>query len=113
MSHAARKEANAALKLSPSLDAYLVLGRLDLAANHMDDASREIGEALKIDPGQRNREGTEPADRGEVREESSNDGSEPCLSKCVDSSSVNASGLIAIGLICLSARATMRSAACR
>jgi tetratricopeptide (TPR) repeat protein/TolB-like protein len=47
---AARKEANAALKLSPSLDAYLVLGRLDLASNHMDDASRNVGEALKIDP---------------------------------------------------------------
>jgi tetratricopeptide (TPR) repeat protein len=46
----ARKEANAALKLSPSLDAYLVLGRLDLASNHMDDASRNVAEALKIDP---------------------------------------------------------------
>ncbi|MGA8740784.1 MAG: tetratricopeptide repeat protein [Terracidiphilus sp.] len=50
-SGAARKEANAALKLSPSLDAYLVLGRLDMAANHMDDANRDVGEALKIDPG--------------------------------------------------------------
>jgi tetratricopeptide (TPR) repeat protein len=49
--NAARKEANEALKLSPSLDAYLVLGTLDLAANHMDDASRDVGEALKIDPG--------------------------------------------------------------
>jgi tetratricopeptide (TPR) repeat protein len=48
---AARSEANAALKLSPSLEAYLVLGRLDLAANHMDDASREAGQALKLDPG--------------------------------------------------------------
>jgi tetratricopeptide (TPR) repeat protein/TolB-like protein len=48
---AARKEANAALKLSPSVDAYLVLGRLDMAANHMDDASRDVVEALKIDPG--------------------------------------------------------------
>src|SRR3974390_3047718 len=34
---AARKEANAALQLSPSLDAYLVLGRLDLAGNHSGD----------------------------------------------------------------------------
>ena len=49
----ARREANAALKLSPSVDAYLVLGRLDLAANHTDDASREIGAALKLDPGSR------------------------------------------------------------
>jgi len=46
----ARKEANAALQLSPSLEAYLVLGRLDLASNHMDDASRDIAGALKIDP---------------------------------------------------------------
>jgi tetratricopeptide (TPR) repeat protein len=49
--NAARKEANEALKLSPSLDAYLVLGRLDLAANHIDDASRDVREALKMDPG--------------------------------------------------------------
>ena len=47
---AARKEANAALNLSPSLDAYLVLGRLDMAANHMDDATRDVNEALKLDP---------------------------------------------------------------
>lgn len=46
----ARREANAALKLSPSLDAYLVLGRLDLAANRVDDAGRDVGEALKLDP---------------------------------------------------------------
>jgi tetratricopeptide (TPR) repeat protein len=49
----ARREANTALKLSPSLDAYLVLGRLDLVANHMDDASRDVGEALKLDPASR------------------------------------------------------------
>jgi tetratricopeptide (TPR) repeat protein len=51
--NAARTEANRALELSPSVDAYLVLGRLDLAANHMDDAAREIGDALKLDPGSR------------------------------------------------------------
>ncbi len=50
---AARKEANRALELSPSVDAYLVLGRIDFAANHMDDAAREIGDALRIDPGSR------------------------------------------------------------
>jgi tetratricopeptide (TPR) repeat protein len=50
---AARNEATAALKLSPSLDAYLVLGRLDLDANHVEDASRDVGEALKLDPGSR------------------------------------------------------------
>jgi tetratricopeptide (TPR) repeat protein len=50
---AARKEANAALEIAPTVEAYLVLGRLDIAANHMDDASREIGQALKLDPGSR------------------------------------------------------------
>jgi tetratricopeptide (TPR) repeat protein len=49
----ARKEANAALGLAPSVDAYLVLGRLDLAANHIDDATKDIGEALKLEPGSR------------------------------------------------------------
>jgi tetratricopeptide (TPR) repeat protein len=49
----ARKEANVSLELAPSVDAYLVLGRLDLAANHMDDATKNIGEALKLDPASR------------------------------------------------------------
>lgn len=49
----ARKEANVALQIAPSADAYLVLGRLDVAENHIDDASREIGEALKLDPSSR------------------------------------------------------------
>jgi tetratricopeptide (TPR) repeat protein len=49
----ARKEANEALQIAPSLDAYLVLGRLDIATNHIDDASREVGEALKLDPASR------------------------------------------------------------
>jgi tetratricopeptide (TPR) repeat protein len=49
----ARKEANEALHIAPSLDAYLVLGRLDIAGNHIDDASREIAEALKLDPANR------------------------------------------------------------
>ena len=52
-SAAARKEATASLELAPSVDAYLVLGRLDLAANHIDDATKEIGEALKLDPASR------------------------------------------------------------
>jgi tetratricopeptide (TPR) repeat protein len=50
---AARKEANASLELAPSVDAYLVLGRLDFASNQMDEASKEIGEALVLDPGSR------------------------------------------------------------
>ena len=47
---AARNEAHAALKLSPSADAYLVLGRLDLAAGRFDEANKEAGEGLKLDP---------------------------------------------------------------
>jgi tetratricopeptide (TPR) repeat protein len=49
----ARKEANEALQITPSADAYMVLTRLDIAENHMDDASREINEALKLDPASR------------------------------------------------------------
>jgi tetratricopeptide (TPR) repeat protein len=47
---AARSEANAALELNPSPGAYLVLGRLDLAAGRVDEANREAGEALRLDP---------------------------------------------------------------
>lgn len=46
----ARREASTALELAPSVDAYLVLGRLDLASNQIDNASKEIDEALKLDP---------------------------------------------------------------
>jgi tetratricopeptide (TPR) repeat protein len=46
----ARTEAKAALELKPVAEAYLVLGRLDLAANHLDEAGKEAGEALKLDP---------------------------------------------------------------
>ena len=46
----ARKEAQAALELEPTPGAYLILARLDLAANHLDDATRDAGEALKLTP---------------------------------------------------------------
>ena len=46
---AARKEAHAALELAPSADAYLVLGRLDFAGGHLEEANQETGEALKLD----------------------------------------------------------------
>ncbi len=46
----ARKEAQTALALEPSVQAHLVLGRLDLAANQLDEAGKEAGEALKLDP---------------------------------------------------------------
>jgi len=46
---AARNEAHAAIDLKPLVDAYLVLGRLDLAANSLFEANNEVGEALKLD----------------------------------------------------------------
>jgi tetratricopeptide (TPR) repeat protein len=47
---AARKEAVKSLELLPSVDAYLVLVRLDLASNHMDEAKKNVASALQIDP---------------------------------------------------------------
>ncbi|MGA2216728.1 MAG: hypothetical protein ABSG51_01490 [Terracidiphilus sp.] len=46
---AARNEANAALQLSPSVDAYLVLARIDFAGGDLDGANKETGEALRLD----------------------------------------------------------------
>jgi tetratricopeptide (TPR) repeat protein len=47
---AARKEAVTSLELLPSVDAYLVLIRLDLAANHLYEAQQNVEAALKINP---------------------------------------------------------------
>ena len=47
---AARKEAQASLARQPNLDAYLVLARLDLAANHLPEARDDDDAALKLDP---------------------------------------------------------------
>lgn len=47
---AARGEANQALKLEPSAEAYMVLSRLDLAAGHLDEAASEAANAIKLDP---------------------------------------------------------------
>jgi tetratricopeptide (TPR) repeat protein len=47
---AARKEATTSLELMPSVDAYLVLGRLDLSVGHLNEAKQELDAALKIDP---------------------------------------------------------------
>ena len=52
-SEGARTEARAALELAPSADAYLVLGRLDLAASRLDEADKEAGEALTLNPASR------------------------------------------------------------
>jgi tetratricopeptide (TPR) repeat protein len=46
----ARKEAKAALELAPSAAAYMVLGRLDLADNDLNDAAGEAAQALKLEP---------------------------------------------------------------
>lgn len=46
----ARKEARTSLELVPTVEAYLVMGRLDLAAGHLDEASYDMTEALKIEP---------------------------------------------------------------
>jgi tetratricopeptide (TPR) repeat protein len=47
---AARQEAQAAVELTPSADAFLVLGRLDLAGNHLSEARNDADEALKLAP---------------------------------------------------------------
>ena len=47
---AARKQANEALKLDPSADAYLVLSRVDLAAGRLAEAASENSQALKLEP---------------------------------------------------------------
>lgn len=49
----ARKEAQTALELKPSAGAYLVMARLDFAANHLGDAGREANAALQLDPSNR------------------------------------------------------------
>ncbi|MGD0294504.1 MAG: tetratricopeptide repeat protein [Terracidiphilus sp.] len=48
--HAARKEAVTSLELMPSVDAYLVLVRLDMAADHLEEAKHNADAALKVDP---------------------------------------------------------------
>jgi tetratricopeptide (TPR) repeat protein len=47
---AARKEALTSLQLMPTVEAYMVLGRLDLAAGHLDEAKSEAEQAVKLAP---------------------------------------------------------------
>ncbi|MGC9158821.1 MAG: tetratricopeptide repeat protein [Terracidiphilus sp.] len=47
---AARKEATLSLERMPSIDAYLVLGRVNLATGRLDQAGQNADAALKIDP---------------------------------------------------------------
>ncbi len=46
----ARREAQAALRLAPSAEAYLVLARLDLADNNPGAAQQNVERALALDP---------------------------------------------------------------
>jgi Tfp pilus assembly protein PilF len=47
---AARKEAVASLELMPSVEAYLVLIRQQIATHHFYEAQKNLDAALKIDP---------------------------------------------------------------
>jgi Tfp pilus assembly protein PilF len=47
----ARAQAEAALRIRESAEAYLILARLDLKENRMDAAARNINRALQLEPG--------------------------------------------------------------
>jgi tetratricopeptide (TPR) repeat protein len=47
----ARSQAEAALRIRESADAYLILARLDLKENKMDAAAQNIDRALQLEPG--------------------------------------------------------------
>jgi len=46
----ARREAAASIALGPSAEAWLVLARLDRAANHLDQANKDVVAALNLQP---------------------------------------------------------------
>ncbi|MFP5237588.1 MAG: tetratricopeptide repeat protein [Acidobacteriota bacterium] len=50
----ARAEAQKAIELAPSADAYLVLARLDLAARSYPQARQDVQQALRLRPGDKN-----------------------------------------------------------
>ncbi|HEX4283819.1 MAG TPA: tetratricopeptide repeat protein [Terracidiphilus sp.] len=52
-SGSARREAQRSLELKPSSQAYLVLGQIDLAEGHLDEAGKEAAQAMQLDPGSR------------------------------------------------------------
>ena len=54
---AARKEAQTSISLQPNVAAYLVLGRLDLAANHIQEATADVSNALRLEPANANARG--------------------------------------------------------
>jgi Tfp pilus assembly protein PilF len=46
----ARKEADASLKLSPNVSAYLVLARVDMQAGNLAASADDVSRALKLEP---------------------------------------------------------------
>ena len=46
----ARTEAESSLRLHPSADAHVLLGRLDLKASHLPEAADEVKQALQLEP---------------------------------------------------------------
>lgn len=46
----ARTEAQASLKLSPNVDAYLVLAKVELQAKQLEASASDVGNALKLNP---------------------------------------------------------------
>jgi uncharacterized protein HemY len=61
----AGREARAALVQRPVLEAYLVLGRLELASGEFSRANNEVSAALSIDP--KNRKALELKEQVEAR----------------------------------------------
>jgi tetratricopeptide (TPR) repeat protein len=47
----ARQEAATSIRLHPNVDAYLVLARLELQANHAPESAAAVGKALQLEPG--------------------------------------------------------------
>ena len=46
----ARAQVEAALHIRESAEAYLILARIDLKENRMDEAAQDIGRALQLEP---------------------------------------------------------------
>ncbi|WP_446745778.1 tetratricopeptide repeat protein [Silvibacterium acidisoli] len=57
----ARQEAQKSLSLSPNVPAYLLLARLDLAANQLPSAAGEVSQALHLEPANANARGMKQA----------------------------------------------------
>jgi tetratricopeptide (TPR) repeat protein len=54
---AARQEAQKSITLQPNVLAYLVLGRLNLAANKLPESAAAVNDALKLEPSNANARG--------------------------------------------------------